>query len=357
MPSIPEDQRVQRKAEPHRRSWIKNLALLLGSVCFLLLLLNGVYVLVRDGDVGETTTRVTISRRSDLPGVRHEYIPGVRTTADGVEVAINALGFRDREFPPEKPDGTCRIVALGDSITFGQGVPLADTYPKQLEALLRGSQDDGHAYEVLNAGVQGYNTLQEAAVLRHRILPLQPDLLLLGFTETNDPEIESLRAFSLRDRLREHAPVVLKVPLFNYLAARVERKLTDEDWYRFTQEIYAPEGKPWRACREALRDIRDLCADHGVELLVVLFPCLYHEDVFRSQREQLEGTLEALSMPYLETFPLLAEIPAERLHVSETDHHPSAWVHRRFAEAIHERLAENPPCTRRQPVSVAHRED
>jgi acyl-CoA thioesterase-1 len=47
------------------------------------------------------------------------------------------------------------IVALGASNTYGRGVERAQSYPAQLEALLRAR---GHAAQVINAGINGDTT-------------------------------------------------------------------------------------------------------------------------------------------------------------------------------------------------------
>ena len=52
-------------------------------------------------------------------------------------VSLNSLGYRDFEYSLERPNNTFRILVLGDSMTFGQGInKTSDTYPKQLEVLL-----------------------------------------------------------------------------------------------------------------------------------------------------------------------------------------------------------------------------
>src|SRR5512134_166244 len=89
-------------------------------------------------------------RLSPNPRLLFEPDPG--------DPSINADGFRDREFPVER-GAAARIVALGDSVTFGWGVPAEDAWPKQLERLL--AADGGPDPEVLNLGVGGYNTRQE----------------------------------------------------------------------------------------------------------------------------------------------------------------------------------------------------
>src|SRR2546427_13272753 len=47
------------------------------------------------------------------------------------------------------------IVAFGDSLTAGQGVPAAQSYPALLAARLRA---EGYPYRVVNAGVSGDTT-------------------------------------------------------------------------------------------------------------------------------------------------------------------------------------------------------
>jgi acyl-CoA thioesterase-1 len=48
-----------------------------------------------------------------------------------------------------------KIVAFGDSLTAGLGLPLAESYPAFLQKLL---DEDGFHYEVVNAGVSGDTT-------------------------------------------------------------------------------------------------------------------------------------------------------------------------------------------------------
>jgi hypothetical protein len=49
----------------------------------------------------------------------------------------NSFGLRDVEFSLAKPEGTLRIVCLGDSVTYGAGVPFDETYEQQLERALK----------------------------------------------------------------------------------------------------------------------------------------------------------------------------------------------------------------------------
>lgn len=96
-----------------------------------------------------------------------------------IEVATNGRGFRDhRDYGP-KPAGTFRILALGDSFTWGYGVAYEETYLRLLERRLNGN---GRApVEIVKAGIPGLGTRQEMGVLQHYGLSVEPDLVVLGF--------------------------------------------------------------------------------------------------------------------------------------------------------------------------------
>lgn len=88
----------------------------------------------------------------------------------------NALGLRGVALGA-KPEGTRRILAIGDSFTYGHGVQDDETYPAVVERVLRGR---GHDVEVVNAGVPGYSTDQAYAWALRDGLALDPDVLLVG---------------------------------------------------------------------------------------------------------------------------------------------------------------------------------
>ncbi len=92
----------------------------------------------------------------------------------------NARGFNAREVPYVKPPRTFRIVALGDSSTFGWGVETGRIYPHLLEAALR-SRHPGSPIEVVNLGVCGYSSFQGLILLQREAMRYQPDLVTLSY--------------------------------------------------------------------------------------------------------------------------------------------------------------------------------
>lgn len=91
----------------------------------------------------------------------------------------NNHGWRDLDRDYDKPPGTYRILALGDSNTFGVIVARQDTWTQVLESLLR---EAGLRAEVLNLSYPGTGTDQQLEVLLHEGLRYQPDLIISQFT-------------------------------------------------------------------------------------------------------------------------------------------------------------------------------
>lgn len=92
-------------------------------------------------------------------------------------VGENEFGYREKEFSPRKPRGQIRILALGDSTTFGTGLSWTKAYPKQLEALLDLTYLDKE-FLVVNAGGEA-SCLQDAWKNLERNCELvDPDMVL-----------------------------------------------------------------------------------------------------------------------------------------------------------------------------------
>ena len=53
------------------------------------------------------------------------------------QVRINSLGYRGANFPAEKRPGEFRVLAVGDSFTYGDFVDNGETLPARLEEALR----------------------------------------------------------------------------------------------------------------------------------------------------------------------------------------------------------------------------
>jgi lysophospholipase L1-like esterase len=92
--------------------------------------------------------------------------------------STNSLGFRGADFEPRKPKGTFRVIALGESSTFGYHNTDTGTYPFLLEQLFR-EQAKEVRVEVVNAGFPYYNSASIRSLLEQELKDYEPDLLTL----------------------------------------------------------------------------------------------------------------------------------------------------------------------------------
>jgi len=93
---------------------------------------------------------------------------------------INSRGLRTPEFAVPKPPGITRVVCLGNSCTFGYGVPDEVIYARQLEELLRQDAPQSQ-WEVVCAGVTGYASLQGMRFARRHLAEWQPDVVTICY--------------------------------------------------------------------------------------------------------------------------------------------------------------------------------
>ena len=123
--------------------------------------------------------------------------PNYERRGSASSVTINSLGFRGEDISLAKPPGTVRIVCVGASTTFCTGVSSNEAaWPHLLEKEIRKKYADTK-WQVINAGVPGYCMPQILANLRHRVLPLDPDLVI--FYEAHNQMAKDTRQVA-RDR-------------------------------------------------------------------------------------------------------------------------------------------------------------
>jgi lysophospholipase L1-like esterase len=131
----------------------------------------------------------------------------------------NSLGYRNNEFPLEKPPGVYRIVALGGSSTYDVRIEDNDkTFTAQLEKVLK-EKYGYQSVEVINAGVPGYNSWEVLINLEFRVLDLDPDLIIV-YEGTNDVHARMVEPSSYRgdDSGRRQIWRVPRVPLWEHSA-------------------------------------------------------------------------------------------------------------------------------------------
>jgi lysophospholipase L1-like esterase len=333
-----------------------------------------------------------IKRASSRPGLRYELIPGGQSPDYiGVPVSVNRLGLRDRELAVPKPARTVRILGIGDSVTFGYGVRLEETFLKLLERRLD-ADAAGVRYEVVNAGVEECGLDGYYEIFRELAPTLAPDLVLVNVVLNDiqryeDPErAPRLAGASLEPGLgrRLHGALLRRSQL--YLAGvRGVRSLL----YRFhvldISDLYGsplravrPGGEPlaraWESSLDVLERLVTLTRARGVPIVLVVFPVEVQLDaaaVARYRRDfgitvpaqALDGEPQrrlrafgaAHDVPVIDLLPSLRAAGGDDLYLRKgfvrfDPVHPSPRGHRVVAEAIHRALVTDGLLPRRPPT-------
>lgn len=170
----------------HLSSCITNLLLIFISLTMTLLILEGLVRLV--GLAPPAIPNPTIWQPHPLFGWWHIPRSGGTFHSDynefSAEVWINDHGLRDGVIGYDNPSNALRVLSLADSFGEALQVDLVDTYHKQLQVRLEESL--GRTIQVLNAGVGGWGTDQEAIFYIAEGFRYKPDIVLLSFFVRND---------------------------------------------------------------------------------------------------------------------------------------------------------------------------
>ena len=98
---------------------------------------------------------------------------------------MDERGFRATGFaPPDPAASPSRVAFLGDSCTFGWNVDTRETFVAQLSSIQRSVAPD-EPMDLVNGGFPGDSAVAGFYKLRERVLPLAPDLVVLGFSAHN----------------------------------------------------------------------------------------------------------------------------------------------------------------------------
>ena len=289
-----------------------NLILVFISCVFVLLILEiGVRIFI-------PLVKPHIITRSGTPG--KPFFEGTfLSTEYTIDIKINSEGFRDIEHELIKPTDVFRILAVGDSFTFGLGVQADLVYPEMLERIL--NEKNRHKtfrYEVFNMGIANIGTLEELRIIKEGI-KYKPDLILLGLLAENrwnagngndlcdnfkswcrskDNKLIKLGsggpflklkvklidyANSLQGFLAEHSTLYFLVMTKKGTALRRQLIRFREDQKR--DEI----DMGWDITKDTLKKINAIAQEAGAKFVIVRIPFLY--DVYNTKPDRVSEIL------------------------------------------------------------------
>lgn len=289
---------------------------------------------------------------------------------------------RHKGYSLEKPLKTFRIVVLGDSFTFGQGVKRDETFPKRLEYLLN-KASTGTKFEVINLGFCGLNTVGEFEMLaerginpetwqpdeRYRGLGYKPDLVLLEYTlndsATSWRSVEQIKQFDDKWRTGEIITRIntgaysLPIPKFidkfltkdsrfylfflnryNQFLARLGVREAGKSAVEATLARYKEDFTGWGYAKQALAEMASVARQNGLPIVIAVYPEIvnFNDYPFKEVHSKVLGIAGSLGFHTLDLFPPFEGLDAKSLMATPYDGHPNAKAHAIAAKTIFEYL-------------------
>lgn len=258
---------------------------------------------------------------------RHK--PSWETRYGDIRVIYNERGLRDRPILP-KADGEYRILALGDSVTFGWGVDQGKTFAARLESLLPSRLH--RPVRVINSGVGGYNTVQEVTYFKRDGIALKPDLVLLTYVQ-NDIEVtkgpfDPWAQSSLWGKSFPDMMITLMGKLWFYRLVH----------HTYNYALPVPQvgeattlpqkGAGWRQSMEALSELMAICEEQHIPLIV-----FFHRLDSSENKGLYEAVIQhAQGVSVKDMGQWYGGLAVSSLVNSKVDGHPNAEGHRVIAE-------------------------
>jgi hypothetical protein len=284
---------------------------------------------------GRAEDRRVTKHRIDAfdPELGWTLVPGLGgVPLNGKPVHSNGAGMRGRREYALERGAARRVVALGDSFTFGQCVADEETFPAQLEQRIAPG-------EVLNLAVHGYGHDQMLLRLRRDGLPYRPDVVLLGFF---NPDVER-NQLSFRDyakprfRLRDGRLALENVPVPSPEAFAARFHLRSANYARMLRDTLFADRLDRRNKRRTEAILRAMAAESraaGARLALVYLPSENQSRAGRSwPRSPYRHVCEDGEALCIDPTPRLAAFLSR-----EAD--PAAHFRCHYSPAVHREIAE-----------------
>lgn len=191
---------------------IKLIYLVVLSQLFLIFFLGYRIYQKKSNILGSTTVNIIPKKAVNIKpsrGLKYFFEPKAETeyNIDNYAHYINKDSLReDYNYPINKSIGSYRIIALGDSFTFGLFVESDNTWPKKLEYILKHNCTK-HNYQVINFGVESYDIEYTIERYRKRGVKYKADLIVwlhtdfLRILEKLHPFLEKYKDYSNSNNL------------------------------------------------------------------------------------------------------------------------------------------------------------
>lgn len=209
---------------------------------------------------------------------RLELVPGVRqTTTNGDEFIINSKGFLGPEFEEIPLAGVYRIIAIGDSCTFADGI-WTHAYPGMLGDLLN-ADNAQRKFEVINGGIEGYNSNFALERIQQEIVRYQPRLVVIyiGWNDLMKTNPENLSATGKDTFLTQFMESSYLVKAYSKVMFQYLRPLVFQPKIQTSNDgVQAFEAFVPRTYEDNLKAMIEVLQQNGVDVILGTLPTVVH---------------------------------------------------------------------------------
>lgn len=238
----------------------------------------------------------------------------------------NSNGFRTPEYTIAHPPDTFRILIIGDSLSWGQGVSMEETFPYVTARLLR-RKCARFEFEVISLGICGHRLVDNFIKLLVHGQSLKPDLVIFQ-VHCNDLDFYDYKS------------------ILRFQGHRSLKPYEDKEY-----DILNGKTFDWKVFVECLPKIKEWSNTNSIPVGFLVFPMLnvskwghnfdhYNPEKFGPfpQLSYLGNVVQEIrkngfSVLYL--IDAFRRIAGDRyLAVSRTDGHPNSYAHSISADAL-----------------------
>ncbi|MEW6264268.1 MAG: SGNH/GDSL hydrolase family protein [Thermodesulfobacteriota bacterium] len=246
---------------------------------------------------------------------------------------INSLDFRGREPGLGKPADSKRIMLLGDSYTFGYGVPSEDIYASLLEK--RSREYSRPPVEVLNFSRLGWNTKAETEFFFSRGVQYDFDVLILSHT-FNDIELKPIVVNNQQLFCSLTQMTMLHSLLYVFYQGKAAFENATTDYSQTLTSLYKNKGSPeWKQMADCILRLNRYCSEKRKRFVLFYFEiyCDNKSNMRLDIKKEMIRFADENKIPFVGIEPV-PDCDLKEYHLYKYNAHPNNLGHRLAAEAL-----------------------
>ena len=235
--------------------------------------------------------------------VSHIHKKNTSAKLMGVEIALNNLGNRGKDFTASSEANNRRILVMGSSITMGWGVPSDSVFTSITERKLNTEKPlgDDIFFEIVNAGIGNYNSFYQYRRFLTQYPIVKPDAVVLHYF-INDAESNPRRNDNFF--LKHSLLAAYFYDKINILKFSLDKSSNLVDYYG---SLYRDYNQFWRDAQASILKIRDICKEDNVPFMIMIIPDFHNlseDSPYKGHYRKIYEAFKNYDIPVINCFTL-----------------------------------------------------